>query len=107
MNHEPSQLVTVATLQSATEANLAKNQLEAAGIHAYLSGEEAAMAWHMAGALGGIKLQVVDDDVEDALNLLEQKPWEESSAVDRTALVTSETLQIMKEDGDPDKVLSD
>jgi hypothetical protein len=53
-------LVTVANFGDVFEANLAKAMLESEGIQAYLAdGELATMAWHLTGAVGGVKLQVV------------------------------------------------
>lgn len=65
-------LVTVATFGTPTEANLARNQLDAEGIRAFLADETTVgMAWHLGNAVGGIKLQVADDDAERALSILE------------------------------------
>jgi hypothetical protein len=64
-------LVTVATFGGPIEANLAKNCLESAGVNAFLADEEAAaMAWHLTNAFGGIKLQVREQDAEEALAVL-------------------------------------
>ena len=105
MNTVPDDLVTVAVLQSDVEANIIKNQLESIGIKAYLSDEEAvAMAWQLAGAFGGIKLQVATSDAEDAQSFLERKPWQDEP-VDKFAVATSETLVKMKED--EEEVLSE
>lgn len=54
---------TIGTFQNAVEANLAKNRLEAAGIPAYLEGEEtAATAWPFVNPLGGVRLLVAAKD---------------------------------------------
>src|ERR1700730_16243797 len=99
MNDDPDDLVTVAVLPGDTEANLVKNQLGAAGIHAYLDGAEAAaMAWHMAGAVGGHKVQVGASDAEDALALLEKSAWQDGPDEARSAVATAETLQKLSED---------
>ncbi len=58
------ELTTISIRQSATEANLVKNRLEAAGIRAYLSGEEAVAT--TGNARGGIKVQVAARDAEKA-----------------------------------------
>jgi hypothetical protein len=103
MSDEPDALVTVAVLPGDTEANLVKNQLGAAGIHAYLDGAEAAaMAWHMAGAFGGIKVQVAASDAEDALALLEKKAWDDDPDQERPAIATAETLEKVREEGEED-----
>lgn len=67
----PDSLVTVATFPTAVEANLAKGCLESAGIPAFLKDEQmVGMVWHWAMALGGVKLQVGEDDAEEALDIL-------------------------------------
>jgi hypothetical protein len=66
-------LITVATFVGPIEANMAKNCLESAGVKAFLADEEAAaMAWHLTNAIGGIKLQVMEQDAEQALAVLEE-----------------------------------
>lgn len=65
------ELETVGTYWSPVEANLAKVHLEAAGIPAFLTGEQAvAMTWLFANAVGGIKLQVATRDADRALACL-------------------------------------
>ena len=60
-------LVTIASFNTPGEANIARNYLDAAGVQAFLPDESAAtMAWHLSGAIGGIKLQVADRDVAKA-----------------------------------------
>jgi hypothetical protein len=69
----PTDLVTVAVLDNPEQAALARNLLDAAGIPAYLADENmVGMAWHMGGAVGGIKLQVAAEDEEDARALLDK-----------------------------------
>ncbi len=48
---------TIATFSDSIAANLAKGQLEDAGIDTYLADEQTVgMAWHLSIAVGGIKL---------------------------------------------------
>lgn len=69
-----NQLITVATFSTPIEGTLAKHQLEAHGIQAYLRDEATAnMAWHLTVAIGWIKLQVVESDVERAMAILAQE----------------------------------
>jgi hypothetical protein len=64
-------LVTVANFGDVFEANLAKAMLESEGIQAHLAdGELASMAWHLTGAVGGVKLQVLSSDEDAARALL-------------------------------------
>jgi hypothetical protein len=64
---------TVVTYASSVEANLAKNCLEAAGIRTCLADQETVgMVWTLAGAFGGVKLQVREEDAEEAVAILEE-----------------------------------
>lgn len=68
-----NEFVTVATLDTPTEASLVRNQLEAEEIRVFLSDEEAVgMAWYLGTALGGIKVQVAEADAERAFAILDQ-----------------------------------
>ena len=64
-------LVTVSTFDMPTEAHLAKGLLEANGLTAFLADElTVGVAWHLSNAVGGIKLQVAESDVERAAGIL-------------------------------------
>lgn len=64
-------LVTVGTYDMPTEAHLAKGLLEANGLTAFLADElTVGVAWHLSNAIGGIKLQVAESDVERATGIL-------------------------------------
>ena len=66
------ELVTVATLNTPVEASMVRNQLEAEGIRAYLSdAETVGMVWYMGNAVGGIKVQVAQSDVERAFKIFD------------------------------------
>lgn len=57
------------------EAELAKGRLLASGIEAKLSDQHTvSMAWHLADAMGGIKLRVAEEDLERALVIMESEP---------------------------------
>jgi hypothetical protein len=67
--------VTVATCQTAEEAHMLRNGLEAAGIRAFLSDElTTGMIWVLNNALGGVKVQVAAADVAAARAVLEAEP---------------------------------
>ena len=73
-------LVTVDTFDMPTEAHLAKGLLEANGLTAFLADElTVGVAWHLSNAVGGIKLQVAETDVERAINILAGR---EDSSID-------------------------
>lgn len=64
-------LVTVSTFDMPTEAHLAKGLLEANGLEVFLADElTVGVAWHLSNAVGGIKLQVAETDVERATSIL-------------------------------------
>jgi hypothetical protein len=86
----PDGFITIGVYQNSMEAALAQNQLEAAGIKAYVSGQETeAMAW----AGDGVKVQVAAEDMDDALFLLEKKPWTTKCDEDETAFATADDLK--------------
>lgn len=66
-----AEFTTIATFDTAPKAELAKNALADAGIHATLTdGEIVAMEWMLSNAIGGIKVQVPEEDVERAALIL-------------------------------------
>ena len=64
------EFVEIARLPSSTEANLLRNQLDAAGIAAILDGEVTAEWLSHIGPTSGVKLLVGHDDVERAGQIL-------------------------------------
>jgi hypothetical protein len=66
-------LVTVATFDQPPQAQLAHNAISAAGIRAVVTDEAiVAMDWLLANAVGGIKVQVWEDDADRAVAVLEE-----------------------------------
>jgi hypothetical protein len=69
-----SRLTTVASFDLAAKAELARNVLEAAGIPAVLADAEiVAMDWLISNAVGGIKVQVREEDAERAAAVLDEQ----------------------------------
>jgi hypothetical protein len=67
-----SELVTVAVFSTPEEAYICKNRLEAEGINAQLmDAETVGMAWFYGTALGGVKVQVRAEQMEEAQRVLE------------------------------------
>lgn len=67
-------LVTVATFENSVQAELAKSQLESAGIKAVvIDGNLIDTAWQYTTAVGGVKVQVLESDREKAESLLQNK----------------------------------
>jgi hypothetical protein len=85
MNDE---LMTVATLASPAEANIARSCLEAAGIPAFLAAEVAAvgLGWSPANAPGGVKLQVPTRQSEQAIAVLGDSQQSDMQALEQAAL---------------------
>jgi len=72
MNDEP-RLLIAATFTSVHEAQFAKSVLEAAGIEATLADEHVvSMTWTYSNAVGGVKLLVHEDRLDEAMSVLEQ-----------------------------------
>jgi hypothetical protein len=81
-------LVTVATFDGPTRAQMARDALEAAGIPAVLADDmTVTLFWHLSNAVGGIKVQVREEEAERAVEVLERElgPAPEG-AVDEAAL---------------------
>jgi DNA-directed RNA polymerase subunit RPC12/RpoP len=63
--------VTIRTFSSAWEADLAKTHLEASGINAFiLDSQTISVNWLFSNAIGGIKLQVAEDQAKEAKEVL-------------------------------------
>lgn len=66
-------LRTINSYWSVEEAHLARVQLDAAGVRAFVADATTlGMAWHLGNALEGAKLQVAEDDVDEAIEILKQ-----------------------------------
>lgn len=66
-------LVTIAQYRDLPEAWLAKSKLEAAGITCYLDNEyTVGINWLYSNALGGVKLNVPEEYVEEAKAIIEE-----------------------------------
>ena len=67
----PDQLVTIGSYSTAYEASLVRGELEAFDIDATLADENAiSINWLWSNALGGVKVQVPESEVEAALGVL-------------------------------------
>lgn len=81
-----TRLVTIATFDLAPQARLAQNALQAAGIDAAVSDETVvAMEWLLAAAVGGIKLQVREEDADRAVAELERAFGDNGEGLGATA----------------------
>ena len=66
-----SDLIVVATFSNRAEAELAKEQLEQAGIHSMIDADDGggALPYLLSGS-GGVRLMALEKDVEQATELL-------------------------------------
>jgi tetratricopeptide (TPR) repeat protein len=79
---DDSGLVTLATYSHPLEAHIVKGRLESEGIWSFVADENMVVAnWLYSNAVGGVKLQVREEDVENAQRILADGPgeidWEE------------------------------
>ncbi|MGH2412193.1 MAG: putative signal transducing protein [Microcystaceae cyanobacterium] len=88
------EVVTIANFGDAIEASLAKQDLEAEGITAFLADEITVnMAWYLTVALRWIKLQVPEPEAEQAMSILAAtRDSPQFVFNEATELITQETL---------------
>lgn len=66
---------TIATFTDPMGAHLLIARLEGSGVRAYIRDENmVAVDWLYANAIGGVKVDVADEDLERALELLADEP---------------------------------
>jgi hypothetical protein len=67
-------MLTIARYPNTTLAHVGRTRLEASGIDAIVADDAtASVAWHLIGALGGVRLMVQNDDAERARRVLESE----------------------------------
>lgn len=73
MGRNVNRIVVYKIFSSPIEANIVKGRLEAAGIHCFLADENTLTLNPLySQALGGVKLHIMEDDLEKADSLLSQ-----------------------------------
>ncbi len=78
----PDQIVTLRQFRDMPEALLAKGKLESAGIECFLAdGNLVRMDWLLSNAIGGLRLQVMAEQAEEARALLDE-PMPEAFTLD-------------------------
>jgi len=77
---------TIATFSKPEEAHLFRTRLEAAGIPAYVQDEHLIqMDWLYSNAIGGVRVQIADDDLQAAREfLVNDSPQDSPDAVEVT-----------------------
>jgi len=69
-----SDFVALTTYDDYVTANFEKQKLEENGITCYLADENTiAMQWTLNNAMGGIRLRVLEEDLEKAIKILNEK----------------------------------
>lgn len=75
-------MITVAKFSMPAEAHIAMAKLSSAGIDSFLKDEAVIqLDWTLSNALGGLRLQVHEEDYEDAHAILASKPDNEGLIV--------------------------
>lgn len=94
------EVVTIANFGDVIEANLAKQDLEAEGITAFLADEITVnIAWYLTVAVRWIKLQVPEPEAERAMSILAATRVSNQFAPnDSTELIPEETLSSDREE---------
>jgi hypothetical protein len=70
---KPANLVSIRRYRDLSEAIVARSLIESAGIFCFLMDENfARLEWQISNLIGGIRLQVPDEDAEAATELLDQ-----------------------------------
>ncbi len=65
-------LVTVASRTTSAEAHIVRAKLEVEGVRAVVNDEMIVLIrWDLSNAIGGVKVQVAEEDAERALDVLE------------------------------------
>lgn len=79
-----TKLVTVATFDQVVQAQMAADTIRAAGIDAAVADAElVSMDWLLSQAVGGIKVQVREEDAERAVTALNQRFGEDGEGLGR------------------------
>lgn len=95
-------MTTIASFDLAPQAQLAKNALDAAGIPAVVADSEiVAMDWLISNAVGGVKVQVWEEDAERAAAVLAEALGDDAGLTS-DAVSDEELTRQALEAGDPD-----
>jgi len=78
-------MITVGTFSKPEEAHLLRGRLESGGVRAYIQDENLVqMNWLYSNAIGGVRVQIAEEDVEQAQAILRQNTIELPDSVDVT-----------------------
>jgi ribosomal protein S27AE len=88
MDGKSDRFITVATFRYPVEAHLAKSKLESEGIEVYVADENiVAINWLYSNAVGGVKVQVREDEADRARALLQAPQPERRRGAGKIALL--------------------
>jgi len=91
--HDPPALVTIASYRELLDAELAKTRLESAGIRCWLADDNMVrLNWFYSSYFGGVRVQVPQDEAEDAAKILAEPAPE--------GLVEAAASDVTSDDGD-------
>lgn len=66
-------MITIARFSKPEEAHLFRHRLEVGGIPAYIQDENTVqMDWLYSNAIGGVRVQISEEDIEEARELLQE-----------------------------------
>lgn len=87
----PGGLVTIGTFSHALEAHIVRGRLETEGVWSFVADDNMVIAnWLFSNAVGGVKLQVREEDVELAQQILADGPgeieWEKGEEGEETEI---------------------
>lgn len=75
-------MITIATFSKPEEAHLLRMRLEANGIPAFVQDENLVqMDWLYSNAIGGVRVQIYEEDIPQAKELLKQESIDSEDAV--------------------------
>jgi len=75
-------MLTVATFSKPEDAHMLRLRLEAGGVPAYIQDENMVQTdWLYSNAIGGVRVQIADDDVDRAKEILQDPGIEAEPAV--------------------------
>ena len=88
-------IVSIATFARPEEAHLGRLRLERDGIPAYVADEHVLqLDWILTSVIGGVRLMVGEEDVEDALAILRAEPvCTEAAAIDSVTCPRCESTE--------------
>ena len=76
-------MTTLATFSKPEEAHLLRGRLESGGVRAYVQDENLVqMNWLYSNAIGGVRVQISDEDIDEARSILRRDTINLPDAID-------------------------